>query len=114
MELQRGEIYRVRHPARGGAHGEPKRSRCFVVVSRQELLDSQVTRVLCAPVNSAGAGLATEVTVGVAEGLKHASVVNCDQITRLERAVLTDYVGVLPTVKIKELRTALRTALDID
>jgi mRNA interferase MazF len=37
-------------------------------------------------------GLATEVGVGVEEGLKHPSVVNCDQLTRLEKSVLTDYI----------------------
>jgi len=58
--------------------------------------------------------LATEVAVGVDEGLKHASTVNCDQLTRLEKSVLTDYVGVLSAAKLSELRAALRIALDID
>jgi len=114
MSLRRGDIYRVRHPARGGPHGDPKASRCFVVVSRQALLDSKANRIICAPVNTVGAGLATEVAVGVDEGLKHASTVNCDQLTRLEKSVLTDYVGVLSAAKLSELRAALRIALDID
>jgi mRNA-degrading endonuclease toxin of MazEF toxin-antitoxin module len=108
--MVRGEIYRVRHPQ----HGDPKKSRCFVIVSRQELLDSKADRVLCAPVNSAGAGLATEVGVGETEGLKHPSVVNCDQITRLEKRMLTDYIGRLSTKKLMELRRALRVALDVE
>jgi len=108
--LRRGAIYRVRQPQ----HGDPKKSRCFAVVSRKDLLDSKANRVLCAPINSLGVGLATEVEVGVDEGLKHASVINCDQITRLERAILTDYVGSLPTAKMKLLRTALLVALDLD
>ncbi len=89
--IRRGEVYRVRHPQ----HGDPKKSRCFVIVSRQELL-------------------ATEVSVGIDEGLKHPSVVNCDQLTRLEKTVLTDYVGVLGSKKLGELRTALRVALSVD
>lgn len=108
--LHRGEIYRVRHPQ----HGDPRKSRCFVVVSRQELLDSKADRVLCAPVNTAGAGLATEVEVSEAEGLKHPSVANCDQMTRLEKRVLTDYVGKLSSKKLLELRRALRVALDVE
>lgn len=58
--LRRGEIYRVRQPQ----HGDPKKSRCFAIVSRQELLDSKANRILCAPVNTSGFGLATEVPVG--------------------------------------------------
>src|ERR1700678_2329370 len=69
--LRRGEIYRVRQPQ----HGGPKKSRCFAVVSRQDLLDSKANRVLCAPINTSGVGLSTEVQVGVDEGLKHDSVI---------------------------------------
>jgi mRNA interferase MazF len=107
---RRGEIYCVRQ----SQHGDPKKSRCFAVVSRQELLDSKANRVLCAPVNTLGFGLATEVNVGVEEGLKHPSVINCDQLTRLEKSMLTDYVGKLSSKKLHELRAALRVALDVD
>jgi mRNA interferase MazF len=108
--LRRGEIYRVRQPQ----HGDPKKSRCFAVVSRQDLLDSKANRVLCAPINTSGVGLSTEVQVGIDEGLKHDSVINCDQITRLEKNMLTDYVGALSTAKLNQLRTALLVAFDID
>jgi mRNA interferase MazF len=70
--------------------------------------------VLCAPINTFGVGLSTEVQVGVDEGLKHNSVINCDQITRLEKSMLTDYIGLLSLAKLKQLRTALLVALDID
>lgn len=108
--LRRGEIYRVRHPQ----HSDPKKSRCFAIISRQDLLDSKVNRVLCAPINTSGVGLATEVEVGVDEGLKHPSVINCDQITRLEKSMLTDYVGKLGPPKLKRLRSALQVALDLE
>jgi mRNA interferase MazF len=108
--LRRGEIYRVRQPQRG----DPKKSRCFAVVSRQDLLDSRANRVLGAPINTSGVGLSTEVQVGVDEGLKHDSVINCDQITRLEKSVLTDYIGALSLAKLKQLRSALAVALDIE
>jgi mRNA interferase MazF len=108
--LRRGDIYRVRQPQ----HGDPKRSRCFAVVSRQDLLDSKANRVLCAPINTIGVGLSTEVQVGVEEGLKHDSVINCDQITRLEKSLLTDYIGTMSVAKLKQLRSALVVAFDID
>ncbi|HKT74640.1 MAG TPA: type II toxin-antitoxin system PemK/MazF family toxin [Steroidobacteraceae bacterium] len=108
--VRRGDIYRVRQPQ----HGDPKKSRCFAIVSRQELVDSKANRVLCAPVNTSGFGLATEVPVGEGEGLKHASVINCDQLTRLEKNLLTDYIGKLSAEKLQQLRLALRVALGID
>jgi len=108
--LRRGEIYRVRQPQ----HGDPKKSRCFVLVSRQELVDSKANRILCAPVNTQGFGLATEVPVGELEGLKHPSVINCDQLTRLEKSLLTDYIGRLSAAKLLQLKTALRIALSVE
>ena len=108
--LRRGEIYRVYQ----SQHGDPKKSRCFAVVSRQDLLDSKANRVLCATINTTDVGLSTEVQVGVDEGLKRDSVINCDQITRLEKSMLTDYVGALSLAKLKLLRVALVVAFDID
>jgi len=46
--------------------------------------------------------------------LKHDSVINCDQITRLEKSMLTDYIGALSLAKLKLLRAALVVAFDID
>lgn len=108
--LRRGEVFCVRQLQ----HGDPKKSRCFVIVSRQELVDSKSNRILCAPVNSQGLGLATEVPVGEPEGLKHPSVVNCDQLTRLEKELLTDYIGKLSAAKLLLLKTALRIALGVE
>jgi mRNA-degrading endonuclease toxin of MazEF toxin-antitoxin module len=51
--------------------------------------------------------------VGADEGLKHDSIINCDQITRLEKCMLTDYVGALSLTKLKQLRNAFAVALDI-
>jgi mRNA interferase MazF len=106
----RGEIYRLATPP----GGDPKRWRCYVVVSRQTLLDSRADKVVCAPVNTAFVGLETQLPVGVAEGLKHDSCVNCDQLVLIEKTRLTNYVGNLPVLKLRALRQALRIALDIE
>ena len=106
----RGEIYRLA-PAPGG---DPKRSRCYVVVSRQTLLDSRADKAICAPINSAFVGLETQVPVGIPEGLKQASCVNCDQLVLVEKSRLTNYVGSLPPLKLRALRRALRVALDLE
>ncbi len=106
----RGEIYRLTPPP----GSDPKRSRCYVVVSRQTLLDSRADNVICAPVNTAFVGLETQVPVGIEEGLKQASCVNCDQLVLIEKSRLTNYVGSLPPLKLRALRRALRVALDLE
>ena len=106
--MRRGELYRVRHPA-----GDPKRSRVFVVVSRQVLIDSTFSTVVCAPVFSEGQGLSTQVPVGLAEGLKHESAIFCDNLVSIAKAELRDYVGALPPAKLAALNRALRTALEL-
>jgi mRNA interferase MazF len=108
--MTRGEIYRLSPPA----GGDPKRSRCYAVVSRQTLLDSKADRVVCAPVNSTFVGLETQLPVGVAEGLKQESCINCDQLVLIERSRLTNYIGSLDPLKLRALRLALRTALDVE
>jgi mRNA interferase MazF len=108
--VRRGDLYRVAHPSRT----EPKRSRVFVVVSRQILCDAaDYSTVICAPVSSSRHGLATQVPVGEAEGLKHASAVHCDGLVSLPKTALTDYVGSLGPQKLAALHVALKVALDI-
>ena len=106
----RGEIYRLSPPATN----DPKRSRCYLIVSRQTLLDSKADRVVCAPVNTAFVGLETQVAVGPDEGLKHSSCINCDQLVLIEKARLTNFVGSIGGPKLRTLRRALRVALEIE
>ena len=108
--MSRGEVYRLAPPP----GGDPKRSRCYVVVSRQTLLDSRADRIICAPVSSAFVGIETQVPVGADEGLKHTSCVNCDQLVLIDKARLTNYVGSMAPAKLRELRHALRIALDVE
>jgi mRNA interferase MazF len=107
--LKRGELYRVRHPSRQ----DPKRFRVFVVVSRQVLIDSRFSTVMCVPVYTAYDGLATQVPVGVDEGLAHESSLHCDEVISLSKLALTDYVGNLSPQKLAALNRALRIALDL-
>ena len=59
-------------------------------------------------------GLTTQVPVGVDEGLKHPSCINCDQLFTLDKSVLTDFVAVLSAAKLRQLRNALRIALAVE
>jgi len=104
--MRRGELYRVRRPP-----GDPKPARVFVVVSRQALIDSGYSTVVCAPVFSRFHDLPTQVAVGATEGLKHDSAIQCDGLMSLEKTRLTDYVGQLGDDKLPELNAALGVAL---
>ncbi len=106
--MRRGELYRVRKPG-----GDPRPYRTFVVVSRQVLIDSRFSTVVCAPVFSTGEGLATQVAVGVEEGLTRPSWIMCDNLVSLPKGDLTSYVGALSPAKIAALNRALKTALDL-
>jgi mRNA interferase MazF len=104
--MTRGELYRVRRPP-----GDPKPARVFVVVSRQALIDSTFSTVICAPVFTQFHGLPTQVGVGIPEGLKHDSAIQCDGLVSLEKTRLTDYIGELTSDKLGELDRALSLAL---
>ena len=108
--MKRGEIYLVKHPSRR----DPKRQRAFVVVSRHVLIESSFATVICAPVVTARAGIATQVNVGVDEGLKHESAVHCDELVSLPKSVLTDYVGSLSTALSNSLNEALKIAWAVE
>ena len=107
--MKRGEMYRVANPS----VRDPKKYRVFVVVSRQALINTRFSSVICAPVYTAYDGLATQVPVGIDEGLKHDSSIHCDELTNLPKSVLTNFVGTLPPAKIVMLNQALKVALDI-
>ena len=84
-----------------------------MIVSRQVLIDSRFSTVMCAPVYTAYDGLGTQVPVGVADGLRHESSIHCDEVVSLPKSVLTDYVGSLSPQKIAMLNRALRVAFDL-
>jgi len=106
--LRRGELYRVHKPG-----GDPKRYRTFVIVSRQALVDSRFSTVICAPVFTSGEGLSTQVAIGPEEGMKDACWIMCDNLVSLLKSELTNYVGSLSPAKRDELDQALRMALDL-
>jgi mRNA interferase MazF len=108
--MKRADLYRVQKPS---SH-DPKKYRVFIVVSRQVLIGSRFSTVICAPVYSKYDGLLTQVQVGVEDGLKHDSSIHCDELISLPKSVLTNYVGTLSDQKIAALDAALKAALDLD
>ena len=108
--MNRGELYRVfRRPGK-----DPKRSRVFVIVSRQVFIDSAYSTVICAPVYSERLGLSTQVNIGPNEGLKNDSCIHCDELVSLLKSSLTNYVGSLSDARTDELTAALEVALAIE
>lgn len=107
--MRRGDLHRVYKPS-----GDPKQFRVFAVVSRQTLIDSTFSTVVCARVYSRGSGLATQVSIGEDEGLKHPSWIMCDDLASMRKSDLTNFIGSLSPLKIRELDRALAIALGVD
>ena len=108
--MKRGELYFVQKP---GVR-DPRKHCVFVVVSRQALIDSRFSSVICAPVYSQHDGLSTQVPVGLEQGLKKESSIHCDELVSLPKAVLTHYVGRLEPASLGQLERALSVALGLD
>jgi mRNA interferase MazF len=108
--VRRGELYLVRKP---GAR-DPRKQRVFVVVSRQALIDSAFSSVICAPVYSQHDGLSTQVPVGMTEGLKKESGIHCDDLVSIPKSGLTNYIGSLKAGALAKLDRALSIALGLD
>jgi mRNA interferase MazF len=70
--MKRGEFYRVRKSSKH----DPKDQRVFLVVSRQDFIESTFSSVVCAPVYSKYYGIDTQIEVGADEGLKHDSAIS--------------------------------------
>ena len=108
--MNRGELYRVQKPS----SLDPKNFRVFVIVSRQVLIASRFSTVICAPVYSRYDMLSTQVRVGIEDGLKHDSSIHCDELISLPKSSLTNFVGSLVKQKMAELDKALKIALDLN
>ncbi len=106
--MRRGELYSVKNPS----SRDPKKFRVFVIVSRQVLIDSRYSTVICAPVYTVYDALSTQISVGVAEGLKHDSSIHCDELVSLPKTMLTNFISMLPPDKMELLNQSLKTALN--
>lgn len=105
--LRRGDLYLVRKPGKG----DPKEHRVFVVVSRQNALDSAYSTAICAPVFTHGGGTMAEVPIDEKHGLKRRSFIQCDNLTSLPKSLLTHCVGSLDAATLKALDKAVVVAV---
>lgn len=107
--MRRGELYRLHNPP-----GDPKQHRVFVIVSRQSIIDTRFSTLICAPVFTEGQGMSTQIRIGIDEGLKHDSWIQCDGLTSIRKIELRQYIGSLSRQKLAEVDRALAIALDLD
>jgi len=107
--MQRGELYIVR---KSGSN-DPRKQRVFALISRQIVVDSKFSTVICAPVYSRHDGLSTQVSLGAEHGLKPESSIHCDELVSLSKTMLTRYVGRLDESTMRRLDRALAIALDL-
>ncbi len=108
--MKRGELYLVRRPG----SRDPRKQRVFVIVSRQALIDSRFSTVICAPLYSKHDSVSTQVLADATEGLKKESSIHCDELVSLPKSVLTHYVGSLKHHGLQELDKALVVALGLE
>jgi len=107
--MKRGELYLVSL----GSKTDKKKQRVYVIISRQELIDSVYSTLICAPVYTNYEGLSTQVPVGIKEGLKHPSAIRCDELISVLKTRLTGYIGILSEDKLLEMGQALSIAVGI-
>ena len=108
--MKRGQLFRVYKPT----SQDPNRFRVFVVVSRQVLIDSKFSTVVCAPVYSRYDGLSSQIPIGLDEGLKHESSIHCDELISLPKSLLTHFISTLSQEKLQSLNHALAIALELN
>jgi mRNA interferase MazF len=104
--INRGEIWRFQFP-------RPDKTRPVLVLTRPEVIPLLHT-VMVAPITSAIRGAPSEVSVGEAEGLKHASAVNLDHVQTVEQSRLSGFIGALGPEKMREVCRALAVATGCD
>ena len=108
--MKRGDLYLVKEPP----GQDPRKRRVFVIVSREAAIRSNYSSLICAPVYTAYDMIASQVAVGIEEGLKHESSIHCDNLVSVAKSLLTNYIGTLSGRKLGELNAALKVALGLD
>ncbi len=99
---RRGEVWLYRF-------NPPDKRRPVVVLTRSEVLPL-LSAAIVAPINSTIRGLPSEVIVGVDEGLKNDSPINCDHIQSVQKQQLRRYIGSISESKMVEVCPAVAIA----
>ena len=85
----------------------------MVILTRPAVLP-YLTSVTVAPITSTIRGLSTEVPVGAKNGLDHASVISCDNVTTVPRSAIGQLIGHLNDRQETALTAAILAAFDLE
>jgi len=103
--MRRGELYLAALPP-------PVGRRPVLLVTRSSAIAVR-SAVTVAPVTRMVRGLASEVALGPAHGLRTTSVANCDSLQTIPKSALRRRLGALAPQEVPGLDRALRVALEI-
>src|SRR5262249_43666524 len=114
--MRRAEVFWAQLSPRSGAEQTGRRP--VIVVSHDAFNEAPGWRsVIIVPLSTSEAqarrGPTAVPLAPGAGGLRQASVALCHQVTTLDRAKLTERVGVLPAEVLSRLEDGLRAALDL-
>ena len=114
--MQRGDIYWADLIPRSGAEQRGRRS--VLIVSHDGFNHTPSWRsIIVRPISTSTAQAQRGPTAiplpQGAGGLQRDSVALCHQVTTLDRAKLTQRVGTLPSVLLRQIEGGLKAALDI-
>jgi mRNA interferase MazF len=84
-----------------------------VLVLTREPVRPYMARVTVAPITTTIRGLSSEVRVGRANGLDNESVVSCDNVVTVPKAVVGRRIGYLLPSQENALSDAIRSAFDL-
>lgn len=101
--IQQGQIWWGELPHEKG--------RPFLILTRQSAMRT-LAAVVVAPVTSNVRRLQSEVSLGVADGLRRDCVANFDAVSTMRRAHLTRPVGKIAPGRWHEVCDAMRAAID--
>lgn len=117
MPLQRGDIILVQYPYSSGT-GSKMRPALVVQPDRN---NQRLTNVILAPITSTThrRNEPTQVLVdpttvdGQGSGLKHVSVVTCENLSTVAQSLVKRRLGKLPSVTMQQVNGSLKAALGL-
>jgi len=117
MPLSRGEIVLVQFPYSSGAGSKLRPA----VVVQPDHNNRRLTNVILAPITTTiqRAGESTQYLVdagssaGKAAGLRHTSVITCENLTTVAQSLVRRRLGRLPPAAVDQVNACLKAALGL-
>ncbi len=114
--MRRGEVYWAELAPRSGSEQTGRRP--VIVMSHDGFNESPNWRsVIVVPMSTSKAQAKrgpTAVEITGVDGLPRAGIAVCHQVTTLDRAKLSRYIGTLSRSHLSSVETALKAALDLE